>query len=65
MSQNALRLSWTHAEVDQRLQQIMVAIHKTVCETATEYGQPGNYLLGANIAGFLKVADSMLDQGLV
>jgi len=65
MSQNSMRLSWTRAEVDQRLHQIMVNIHKAAFDTAQEYGQPGNYVLGANIAGFVKVADSMLDQGLV
>jgi len=65
MSQNSLRLSWTREEVDQRLHNIMKAIHKAAYETAAEFGTPGNYVNGANIAGFLKVADSMLDQGLV
>jgi glutamate dehydrogenase (NADP+) len=65
MSQNALRLAWTREEVDARLHGIMKAIHKQAAETATEYGTPGNYVNGANIAGFLKVADAMLDQGLV
>jgi glutamate dehydrogenase (NADP+) len=65
MSQNSLRLSWTREEVDQRLHNIMKAIHKAAFETAEEFGTPGNYVNGANIAGFLKVADSMLDQGLV
>lgn len=65
MSQNSLRLSWTREEVDQRLHGIMKSIHKAAYETAKEYGTPGNYVNGANIAGFLKVADSMLDQGLV
>jgi glutamate dehydrogenase (NADP+) len=65
MSQNSLRLSWTREEVDQRLHGIMKAIHKACFETAKEYGTPGNYVSGANIAGFLKVADAMLDQGLV
>lgn len=65
MSQNALRLAWTREEVDARLHSIMKAIHKTVRETAEEYGQPGNYVVGANIAGFVKVADAMLDQGVV
>jgi glutamate dehydrogenase (NADP+) len=65
MSQNSMRLSWTREEVDERLHQIMINIHQAACETAKEYGQPGNYVLGANIAGFVKVADSMLDQGLV
>ncbi|MHC4173761.1 MAG: NADP-specific glutamate dehydrogenase [Planctomycetota bacterium] len=65
MSQNSLRLSWTREEVDERLHNIMIAIHKQCYEAAEEYGQPGNLLMGANIAGFIKVADAMLDQGLV
>jgi len=65
MSQNAMRLSWSSEEVDRRLHDIMISIHRTCNETAAEYGQPGNYVAGANIAGFVKVADAMLDQGLV
>jgi len=65
MSQNAMRLSWTREEVDARLQDIMISIHETCHQTALEYGEPDNYVKGANIAGFIKVADSMLDQGLV
>jgi glutamate dehydrogenase (NADP+) len=65
MSQNSLRLSWTREEVDQRLSGIMKSIHTSCVEAAEAYGCPGNYVNGANIAGFLKVADSMLDQGLV
>ncbi|MFA5889810.1 MAG: NADP-specific glutamate dehydrogenase [Actinomycetota bacterium] len=65
MSQDALRLSWAREEVDHRLKQIMKAIHQQCRETAEEYGTPGNYVNGANIAGFVKVADAMLDQGLV
>ena len=65
MSQNSLRLSWTREEVDQRLHGIMKNIHKTCMDTAEKFGQPGNYVVGANIGGFLKVADAMLDQGLV
>jgi len=65
MSQNSLRLSWTREEVDSRLHDIMMKIHKACYETAKEYGTPGNLVNGANIAGFIKVADSMLDQGLV
>ena len=65
MAQNAMRLSWTSEEVDQRLHEIMVAIHKAVYETAEEYGEPGNLVMGANITGFLRVADAMLDQGVV
>ena len=65
MSQNSIRLSWTREEVDERLHNIMIAIHNQCFEAAEEYGQPGNLLMGANIAGFVKVADAMLDQGLV
>ena len=65
MSQNSLRLSWTREEVDGRLENIMIAIHKQCFEAAEEYGQSGNLVMGANIAGFIKVADAMLDQGLV
>jgi len=65
MSQNSMRLGWSREEVDQKLHRIMVTIHKNAFDTAAEYGQPGNYVVGANIAGFVKVADSMLDQGLV
>jgi glutamate dehydrogenase (NADP+) len=65
MSQNSMRLSWTRADVDARLHDIMIRIHTTVRNAATEYGQPDNYVMGANIAGFVKVADAMLDQGLV
>jgi len=65
MSQNSLRLSWTREEVDERLHGIMKAIHKNCNETAAKYGTPGNYVNGANIAGFLKVADAMLAQGIV
>ncbi len=65
MSQNSLRLSWTREEVDQKLHGIMKAIHKASHEAAAEFGVPGNYVAGANIAGFLKVADAMLDQGCV
>jgi glutamate dehydrogenase (NADP+) len=65
MSQNSLRLSWTREEVDNRLHGIMIAIHKQCINASTEYGQPGNYVMGANIAGFKKVADSMIDQGVV
>lgn len=65
MSQNSLRLSWTREEVENRLQAIMQNIHDNCRRTAEEYGTPGNYVNGANIAGFLKVADAMLAQGLV
>jgi glutamate dehydrogenase (NADP+) len=65
MAQNAMRLAWTREEVDARLHMIMQAIHKACFETAEDYGCPGNLVVGANIAGFTKVADAMLDQGLV
>jgi glutamate dehydrogenase (NADP+) len=65
MSQNSMRLPWPRAEVDQRLRQIMATIHKNAWNTAAEYDQPGNLVIGANIAGFVKVADAMLDQGVV
>src|SRR6266550_550990 len=65
MSQNSMRISWTREGVDDRLHKIMIAIHKTCYETAETYGTPGNLVNGANIAGFLKVANAMLDQGLV
>jgi glutamate dehydrogenase (NADP+) len=64
MSQNSIRLSWTREEVDERLHKIMISSHKTCYETAKEYGTPGNLVNGANIGGFLKVADAMLEQGL-
>lgn len=65
MSQNSMRLPWSREEVDKRLHEIMVRIHDTCLATAEKYGTPGNYVNGANIAGFLKVADAMIDQGLV
>ena len=65
MTQDAIHLSWPAEEVETRLHDIMIAIHANVSRTAAEYGQPGNYVAGANIAGFVKVADSMLAQGLV
>ena len=64
MAQNSMRLSWTREEVDNRLRDIMNRIHTACVTTAAEYEQPGNYVIGANIAGFVKVADSMIDQGL-
>jgi len=65
MSQNAMRLSWSRDEVDQRLHQIMINIHETCAKTAAAYGKPGDYVTGANIAGFLKVANAMLALGQV
>jgi glutamate dehydrogenase (NADP+) len=65
MAQNSMRLPWTKQEVDQRLSMIMKSIHATCVECAERFGTPGNYVNGANIGGFLKVADAMMDQGLV
>ena len=65
MAQNSMRYSWTREEVDARLRLIMKHIHQACVETAARFGTPGNYVNGANIAGFLKVADSMMDQGVV
>jgi glutamate dehydrogenase (NADP+) len=65
MSQNSMRLSWSREEVDQRLHGIMKSIHQACFETAERFGTPGNYVNGANIAGFLKVANAMMDQGVV
>ena len=65
MAQNSMRYGWTREEVDNRLQMIMKDIHKACLGAAERFGTPGNYVNGANIAGFLKVADAMLDQGVV
>jgi glutamate dehydrogenase (NADP+) len=65
MSQNSMRLNWPIEEVDARLQQIMKSIHKSCLEAAQTYGRPGDYLMGANIAGFVKVANAMLAYGIV
>ena len=65
MSQNSLRMSWTREEVDQKLESIMINIHKNAFETAEKYGMPGNYVAGANIAGFLKVAEATMAQGVL
>ena len=65
MSQNSQRLSWTFEEVDAKLKQIMVNIFNMVNDAANEYDVPGNYVMGANIAGFKKVADAMMAQGIV
>jgi glutamate dehydrogenase (NADP+) len=65
MAQNSMRLNWPRDEVESRLRHIMESIHKTCLDAAAEYGSPGNYLAGANIAGFVKVVNAMLDQGLV
>jgi len=65
MAQNSMRLRWPREEVDSRLKEIMKSIHRTCLEAAEEYGTPGNYVSGANIAGFMQVVNAMLDQGLV
>ena len=65
MSQNSMRLKWPRQEVEHRLQIIMKSIHKACLDASKEYGTPGNYVNGANIAGFVKVVEAMLDQGLV
>ena len=65
MSQNSMRLAWTFEEVDKKLHDIMVNIFKDSRDAAKQYGFEGNYVVGANIAGFLKVADAMMAQGLV
>ena len=65
MAQNSMRVPWSREEVDKRLHEIMKNIHHTCVNTAERFGTPGNYVNGANIGGFLKVADAMLDQGLV
>ena len=65
MSQNSLRYGWTREEVDAKLDNIMVNIHKNASETAEKYGRPGDYVFGANVAGFLKIAEAMQAQGVV
>ncbi len=65
MTQNYMALSWTREEVDKRLHGIMEAIHESAAKAAKDYGSPGNYVIGANLAGFRKVANAMLDQGVV
>jgi glutamate dehydrogenase (NADP+) len=65
MTQNSIRMSWSREEVDKHLHNIMVNIHNACLKASEEHGQKGNYVVGANIAGFLKVADAMMAQGLV
>ena len=65
MSQNNMRMSWPKEEVDNRLRIIMKSIHRTCLDAAEKYGSPGNYVTGANIAGFIKVVEAMIDQGVV
>jgi glutamate dehydrogenase (NADP+) len=65
MQQNAGRDSWTFEFTEKKLEDIMVNIHRNCFETAEEYGAPGNYVLGANICGFIKVANAMVAHGLI
>ena len=65
MSQNSMRIRWSREEVEAKLKSIMQSIHSACLEASKEYGTPGNYVNGANIAGFVKVADAMMDQGVV
>ena len=65
MSQNSMRMSWSREEVDQKLQVIMKNIHQNALEASETYGHKGNYVVGANIAGFIKVAKAMLAYGIV
>ena len=65
MQQNASRDSWTHAHTEARLEEIMRGIHQRCAESAEEYDQPGNYVLGANVSGFKLVADAMLAHGVI
>jgi glutamate dehydrogenase (NADP+) len=65
MSQNSLRYGWTREEVDAKLDNIMINIHKNAAETAEKYGRPGDYVFGANVAGFLKIAEAMMAHGVV
>jgi glutamate dehydrogenase (NADP+) len=65
MAQNSMHTNWSREEVDARLQYIMESIHTQTQQAAERYGMPGNYVAGANIAGFVKVADSMIEQGVV
>ena len=65
MQQNASREKWTYRETERRLHDIMRDVHDVCLQTAAAYGRPGDYLTGANIAGFMRVADAMLAHGLV
>ena len=65
MTQNSIRLSWTKEEVEDKLHKIMIGIHNSCVDAATKYGKKDDYLLGANIAGFKKVADAMIAQGVI
>ena len=65
MSQNSIRMSWSFEEVDEKLQGIMKNIYKACYDASVECGKPGDLMLGANVAGFLKVAEAMMAQGIV
>jgi len=65
MCQNSARISWSFEEVDAKLKTIMANIFRSIDGASKEYGKPGNFVVGANIAGFMKVARAMLDQGVV
>ena len=65
MAQNSARISWSFEEVDAKLHEIMVNIYRNSMNASEEYGQTGNLVVGSNIAGFLKVADAMIAQGIV
>ena len=65
MSQNSLRLSWASEEVDTRLSNIMKSIHRSCLDASEAYGKKGDYVMGANIAGFIKVANAMVSYGVV
>jgi glutamate dehydrogenase (NADP+) len=65
MSQNSGRISWSFEEVDAKLKNIMIGIFRSIDSAAAEYGKPGNFVIGANIAGFKKVAKAMMDQGVI
>ncbi len=65
MQQNAMRDSWTFEYTEQKLDKIMTGIHQATYDTAEEFGAPGNYVIGANVAGFIKVAQAMLPMGLI
>ena len=65
MAQDSEHLQWNREQVDERLRSIMSSIHTKVSTVAAEYGQPGNYVLGANIAGFVRVANAMLDEDVI
>ena len=65
MAQNSAFSVWSSEEVDKKLHQIMINIHRQAFQAAEKYGMPGNYVLGANAAGFMKVANAMMAQGVV